>query len=281
MKKILIALFVLIIMSSCEKEQITHSSDLTKLEEKYTEQGPNSVSSTVIKNSNNKNMYKIFYPDQLSVKAPVISWGNGTGQDADVYTGIMKHLASWGFIVIDNYDTDTAPGGTILASAKYLIDENKNTSSIFYQKVDINNIGVAGHSQGAGAIINAHTEHSDGNLIKTIVPVAFPSLIKSYPEKVEVPIFFISGSNDGLISSVSSNQKAYNKIPQGVPAALGIRKTANHDAIIETNLETGYLTAWMLYQLTGDTEARKVFGGSDPELKSNPNWQDVSVKNIF
>ena len=37
----------------------------------------------------------------------------------------------------------------------------------------------------------------------------------------------------------------------------------------------GYMTAWMLWQLTGDEEAAKVFVGEDAEILKNPNWQDV------
>lgn len=37
----------------------------------------------------------------------------------------------------------------------------------------------------------------------------------------------------------------------------------------------GYMTAWMLYQLMGDTEAAKAFAGEDAEILHNINWQDV------
>ena len=37
----------------------------------------------------------------------------------------------------------------------------------------------------------------------------------------------------------------------------------------------GYMTAWMLYQLSGDEEAAKVFIGEDADILSNPGWQDV------
>jgi hypothetical protein len=37
----------------------------------------------------------------------------------------------------------------------------------------------------------------------------------------------------------------------------------------------GYMTAWMLYQLTGDEEAGTVFLGENAEILHNANWQDV------
>ena len=37
----------------------------------------------------------------------------------------------------------------------------------------------------------------------------------------------------------------------------------------------GYMTAWMLYRLTDDEEAAKVFAGDNAEILHNNNWQDV------
>ena len=37
----------------------------------------------------------------------------------------------------------------------------------------------------------------------------------------------------------------------------------------------GYMTAWFMYQLKGDSDAAKVFVGDDAEILSNENWQDV------
>lgn len=37
----------------------------------------------------------------------------------------------------------------------------------------------------------------------------------------------------------------------------------------------GYMTAWMLYQLYGDEEAKKAFVGEQAEILTNTNWQDI------
>ena len=41
----------------------------------------------------------------------------------------------------------------------------------------------------------------------------------------------------------------------------------------------GYVTAWFMYWLKGDTEAGKAFWGDNAEILSNANWQDVN-KNL-
>ena len=37
----------------------------------------------------------------------------------------------------------------------------------------------------------------------------------------------------------------------------------------------GYVTAWFIWHLQGDTEAAKVFDGSNAEIKENPLYQDI------
>ncbi|WP_176552617.1 hypothetical protein [Testudinibacter sp. TR-2022] len=41
----------------------------------------------------------------------------------------------------------------------------------------------------------------------------------------------------------------------------------------------GYMTAWFLYTLNNDAQARQVFVGQNAELYRNANWQNVRVKN--
>ena len=39
----------------------------------------------------------------------------------------------------------------------------------------------------------------------------------------------------------------------------------------------GYMTAWFMYYLKGDTEAGKAFFGENAEILSNENWQDIKI----
>lgn len=275
-------LIALGILASCKKENIV-VSDQTIVEQKYTQEGSQQVSSTIVKDANNKNLYTIYYPSNLSTIYPVIVWGNGTGMKPDKYKTIHQHLASWGFIVIDNYDEGALSGASIIETYNYIVSEHQNAESIFYQHIDTAHIGAAGHSQGASGVINAHTQQPGGSRIKTLVPIALPkqSLLKSYPEKVSASIFVISSTNDGLISPYSTNKDAFDKIPNGVPAAVAMRRKTGHDAIINTRMQFGYLTAWMLYQLKNDAEARKAFADEEAELLLNPNWENAATKNMY
>lgn len=280
MKKIYFSLFLILsVFSSCEDKFV--SSDYTKIEERYTRTGSSQVSTTIIRQGG-KNIYKIYYPSRLSGNFPLVVWGNGTGVEPDQYAKIHNHLASWGFIVIDNYDLSTLSGESIIETMNYMIAENRSSGSIFYQHIDEDNIGAIGHSQGASGILNAHTEYTDGELLKTLVSIALPSqnLLKYHPNRIRTSVFFISGVNDGLISSYHSNKDIYNEVPGNIPAAMGMRKAAGHDSIRDDKMEYGYLTAWMLFQLKSDANAAYAFQGNDAELLSSPNWEHTATKNL-
>lgn len=271
-------LFIMITVVSCKMAEISISSENTKIEQKYTSKGSYIVSTAVIKDGNKS--YKVYYPTQVHGKSPVITWGNGTGQTPKTYDGTFTHLASWGFIVIDNYEESTINGESILESARVIVRENSNPKSVFYQQVDTQHIGAAGHSQGAGGVVNAYKNFPDGKIITTIVPLAFPSILKPTGTGVKVPIFFISGEKDDFFSSLKYNLQSYDEVPSSIPAAKAARRGAFHELLTNDGLATGYLTAWMRYQLMGDKEAAGAFTGTSPELSINPNWNNVSTKNL-
>mgnify|MGYP003693599825 CR=1 FL=1 len=66
-----------------------------------------------------------------------------------------------------------------------------------------------------------------------------------------------------------------------VGAAKAAQKSAGHNEIqnASTRLK-GYVTAWMLYTLRGDTSARAAFVGSPPEINTNTAWQNTAEKNL-
>jgi len=278
MRHTIFYLFIITAAASCKMGDTSIFSENTKIEQKYTTKGNYAVSTADIKYGNKR--YKAYYPTQVNAKSPVITWGNGTGQTPKTYDQIFTHLASWGFIVIDNYEESTIDGASILESAKVMLQENLNAKSVFYQKVDTRHIGAAGHSQGAGGVVNAYKNFSDGKIITTIAPLAFPSILKPTGTGVKVPIFFISGEKDDIFSSLKYNKQSYDEVPSSIPAAKAARRGTFHELLTNNGLATGYLTAWMRFQLLGDKEAAKAFIGPSPEISLNPNWNNVATKNL-
>ena len=280
------ALFLAFGTLSCSKaDDPAVDPTVNPIEVKYTAVGPQSISSTIVRDGSGNNLYKIFYPSQLTGTYPVITWGNGSGLAPNDYTASFEHLASWGYIVIDNYDGSTGAGTSVLASAQYMVAQNSVATSVFYGKVDVNHVGAVGHSQGGVGVVSAYTRAGGSNLIKTIVPISMaPNFaggnLAYNTADVRVPIFYIGGTEDKILSPVAVSQASYDNTYSGVPALLGMRVSADHGAINNTDQDWGYLTAWLQFQLKGDQDAAKAFVGSSAEILSNPKWANVAHKNL-
>lgn len=115
--------------------------------------------------------YEISYPTQLETENktyPVIVVCNGTGWKGSLSKAQHRYYASCGFIVIATEETYSWNGFGAEMCIRHLErlneykDENGETS-IFYQKVDFDHVGIIGHSQGGVGVINAitNTDHRD------------------------------------------------------------------------------------------------------------------------
>ena len=67
----------------------------------------------------------------------------------------------------------------------------------------------------------------------------------------------------------------YNAIPDTADKVMARRVGKDHGDMLR--YADGYMTAWFLYYLQGDTRAGEAFFGSHAEILSNENWQDVKV----
>jgi hypothetical protein len=230
--------------------------------------------------------YKLYYPTNLGAggfRHPILTWGNGTNATPSKYDGILTHLASWGFVVIASNSGQTGLGTQILDGALYLVNQDGTPSSIFYQKLDVANVGALGHSQGAGGALNATI--NSGGLITSTITVALPDPFwwtTPVPNMASFPstgqIFFIRGTTD-FLATESAALNWYNPVPGG--AAKAAQKSAGHNEIQKaTTRLKGYVTAWMLYTLRGDANARAAFVGSPPEINTNTAWQSAAQKNL-
>jgi len=258
------------------------------IEQRYSQQGSYHVKVEEVKSTRGEALFRIYFPAfQGDESYPIISWGNGTDATPDRYDELLTHLASWGFIVIDSYSKTTGTGKEIVAGIDYLRNENELANSLFYQRIKMEQIGVAGHSQGSTGVINAHTNYKSGALIKTVVSIALPNLKYCDPEdvydtaRITVPFLIMGGTRDFLISPVSTNQLALHSTNASTPVMMGMAKGAAHTAI-EGNggNHRGYLTAWMRYWLLDDQEAKKAFHGDSSEMMNNTNWVDVIQENM-
>ncbi|MGB7847629.1 MAG: hypothetical protein WBL63_18605 [Candidatus Acidiferrum sp.] len=281
------------------------------IEKKYYAEGPWAVTVSLAASCCDSagNKFDLYFPTNLGAngfKHPILTWGNGTNATSEHYTYFLKHMASWGFVVIATQDLNTGVGQTVLDAANYLIHANSDVNSTFYQKLDVNNIGSFGHSQGAGGSINALIK--SGGSIKTVIPIELPAHLwcsnaANCPDTSKMTsgsLFLIDGSADGIISPATqpswvpgeeSIDGYYKAAPGGIIKVKGTLIGPNHNDIQGqpdclsvpigcVNGVYGYLgypTAWFMFQLQADNFAHGAFvNGTGEMFSETTNWQLVA-----
>jgi hypothetical protein len=291
-----------------------HVDDPTgTIERKYFADGPWPVTSQLAAPCCAANGFAtdLYYPTNLGAngfKHPVITWGNGTAGTSSDAAYFLRHLASWGFVVVASQDGYERTGASILAAAHKMVDENSRPASPFFNKLDISHIGAVGHSQGAGgavwAMINSYSTVGYPPIV-TVIPIELPAQhwclcppneVLDTVNVTQGSIFFVDGSADVLVSPPTqppqvpgeqSIQAFYDAITaNGVLKLKGTLLAANHNDIdgqpkchdkpfcdVGVYGYLGYPTAWLMYQLGQDPAAKAAFvSGSGEMFQQQSHW---------
>ena len=252
------------------------------LEAKYLAMGPYEVKQAKAEAPEDWKEFVAYYPAQLEDSGdqwPAVVFVNGTGVYAAKYPALFRHLASWGFIVLGNEDPGTFSGDSTDATLAWLLEQNGDPDSVFYQKVDTAHMGLSGHSQGGVGVFNAISEQPNGGLYTCAVSLsptqedlAAALNIPYDPSKTVIPTLVLAGTSNDVITP-EGMEKLYGKL--GGPKAMALRTDTDHGSMLYSG--DGHVTAWLMYWLRGDEEAGKAFWGEAPELAGNPNWRGVQI----
>jgi len=282
-----------------DKEPV--EEDSFPLETYYSQKGAHAVKSMEVPcEEKGYDQYKIWYPADLESSDrsyPVIVVCNGTGSgymegmtDAEGYVAHFEQIASWGFIVVANNESDSFSGESAVKGANLLLGWNDEEGNVFHRKVDTQKIGVTGHSQGGAGCLNAATRHGGETIFKSVYSVSGTQLDLSVGlwgegaaydiGAIRVPCCFAAGIGafEDIVIPLSGLQANYDAVQEGVPAVMMRRKNSDHGEMVSKG--DGYLIAWFLYTLCDDVNASKIFYGEGAEILVNTNWQDVAVKSL-
>ncbi|MDM8248223.1 hypothetical protein QUW49_06205 [Lacrimispora saccharolytica] len=257
------------------------------IEAKYMAAGGHEVSTYEEPVLQSFSKYTIYYPTELETtdeKYPVIVVCNGSGTPISKFPSVPEHFASWGFIVIgteEGYDWSGFSAEMCIRHLQKLndnerIDENEN---VFYQKVDFDNVGIVGHSQGGVGVLNAVTEQKHADIYKTAVSLSptnkelAHNLEWDYDATlVDTPILLIAGAGGGddWVITGEQLQAIYSDIDNN-KVMLRRKDTPHNETLYAAN---GYVTAWFMWHLQGDDEAAKAFAGDNTEIYVNSLYQD-------
>ena len=246
------------------------------VEQKYHENGPYQVTVHSIDGIH------VFLPDTVhKAPLPTVVMVNGTGLKALHYRPVFEHLASWGFIVIGNDDSNAWNGRSALVSLDKALCQNSTEGSPLYQRIDLDRIGVVGHSQGAMGAINAATED---DRFKVLYAASCPqkSLAKklgwSYSMKtISIPTMLVAGTEwiDRHISPLDSLLLLAEELPDTTPMLLGRLKGVEHRYVLHEG--DAYMTACLRHFLANDADAAAALASDNPEILNNPRWQNVNI----
>ena len=272
------------------------------IEERFAAPGPWTVVSAAAGGccSHSGSRFDLWYPSPLGANGatyPIIGWGDGTNATPQRYSYLLSHLASWGFVVVASENANTADGSEILDAVHWTAAQNTQPISVFYHHLEPSRVGVMGHSQGATGALNAMARSNGG--IAAAVPIELPSQIfcsssincADTRELAGGGIFLVNGSADTLISpsnqvlpwqifGLQSDAGYYDATPNSVGKVRATLIGPNHNdvqgqpdclaadppCVNGVQRYLGYLTAWMLDRLQGDSYAREAFVAGGGEL---------------
>ncbi len=260
-----------------------------EIEAKYLAHGSYEVKYTEQKVMENYKKYEVYYPADLETENktyPLIVVNNGTGVKGSKAKTMFEHFASWGFIVIGNEEEYSWNGFSAEMSLKYLLRENENKNSIFFQKIDTENIGVLGHSQGGVGAFNTVTDTKHQDVYKTMVAEspAHPDLAASLEwdydvSLINIPFLMVAGtekSDAELVCTPEGMNKIFNTAVNAPFKVMARRTGAEHGEMLYS--ADGYVTAWFMWQLQNDEYAAGAFTGNDPEIARNSLYQDQRIE---
>lgn len=265
------------------------------------EDGGTGTYSAIMYTDNSLPTHTIFRPKDLSAfgkqnKLPIIAWGNGACANSPwEHVNFLSEVASHGFLVIaiGPMPQEGEKGGGKSTSSQmtdainWVIAQNSDKNSPFYNKIDIYKIAVSGMSCGGLQTLEIAP---DLRVTTTVVCNSgifinpgsgfpgMPNLKKDDLLKLHTPTLYILGGEKDI--AYGNGMDDYAKI--------------NHVPVFVANMNVGHggtygqphggefakvATVWFKWQLKGDNEAGKFFTGNPCGLSQNPVWK-VDKKKI-
>lgn len=269
-------------------DRISYKKNVNRIEYEYTTKSTDSVQKELVKDPDDKNKsYELYYPMDAKKKLPLIIWAGDKDLKTTDYEKSLESLSSYGFAVIAMEGANLGQGTSTYQALNLMDKLNKDKYFSLYKKIDMENIGLGGHGQGACEVLNA--SYLKDNHVKSIFITSLPKLgsLKnkftfkdksnlSYDmTKVSQPIFISAGSGklDSFYCPLEAISEEIYLVDKNVEAYGAIRKKYDNN-LVNNYQPLGYMNAWFAYSLKKDTTAANAFIEKQ-ELKNNPSWAYV------
>ena len=188
---------------------------------------------------------------------PAVGYGHGAASPTRNYFPTARLLAQNGYIVILPRTTNLATNNDLLDCLRYLKRANsESTNNFLFNKVDVENMGLTGHSMGGGAAANGAA--SDKEIVKAIMPL-HPNPFSRFRD-VTQPAFLTGGSRDFITSTRLINSSNYQR-GRGPKILAEIRGASHFEPMNRSNRWNPYVLAFFDLYLKGDLAAANLIWG--------------------
>lgn len=241
--------------------------------------------------------YVIYRPADMGMavrkggRLPVIAFANGGCNDTSItHERVLTEIASHGYIVIaigsmqwdlqDRQINHTPDGALLTKAIDWVVSQNADKSSAYYQKVDIDHIALGGQSCGGAQLLTV----ADDPRISTYLmfntgmgDMKMAGASKKSLRSYHAPVLYIIGDTDDI--AYANAEKDYARIKH-VPVAFANLLKGGHMGTFAEKYGGSFSRMalnWLDWQLKGRQEKAAVF--LQPMLNDFPGWE-MKAKNI-
>jgi hypothetical protein len=203
-------------------------------------------------------LYTVYRPGKwvAGERYPVITWGNGTCAQPEGYGAVLRYIASYGFVVIAANSRFVGNGSAMLHALDFAMAANMDSTSPYYQKLDIDKFGAAGHSQGGMGTAAAAKDDRVKNVI-----------LFNGGSTATKPFLAISGDFDVGNPMLATFENAVNAAPRAAylyyhnPSGMGSLRGHLVLMMSPERIDEA-ATGWFQLTMKDDAKARNLFVGS-------------------
>ncbi len=241
--------------------------------------------------------HTVFVPQDLSPfdrsnPLPVLVWGNGACANSPFeHYKFLNEIASYGFIVVatgffpmtdEPYRGEMSKTEQQIESIDWVMAQNADKKSPYYQKIDVNSICVAGMSCGglqtlyncADSRIRTLMICNSGLFNQQNAGSAVGGMPMPPKEKLNdihsSIIYILGGEKDIAYGNGMDDFHRINHVPAcaaNLPVGHGGTYAQPHGGEFSV-----VALAWLQWQLKGDQEAAQMFKGDDCGLSKREGW---------
>lgn len=219
--------------------------------------------------------YCIYYPAELendTQKYKPIIWANGSLMIPIFYHFFLKHLASWGYVVIASWSPMPLIDQIGFKGGLKMVQKLNKSDSIFKDQLDLENMGASGHSQGGGVSLLL-SKYENIKATVGIQPAPFSC------EKTRHPLLIITSDRDIFVWPKLVFKWSYQS--SKVLTYWLNHKTATHFmALFSAKDMRAPATAFFQWHLSNNEEAKSCFNADHALATDLKRWRFMHKKEL-